>query len=61
MGGLQGTGRGALRGDARDGHGEVLHPHRDLHAGACLWRQPDIPTKTNRWPRRLNIFEVINQ
>merc|ERR1712045_1053025 len=31
------VGCGALPEHAHDGHGEVLHPHRDLHARARLW------------------------
>merc|ERR1712121_41246 len=41
------NGARALHGDARDGHGEVLHPRRDLHAGARVRRKPNIPSKAN--------------
>merc|ERR1711951_86381 len=47
LGRLQAVGGGALHCDARDGHGEVLHPRRDLHAGARVRRKPNIPSKAN--------------
>ena len=33
-------------------------PHSDLYAGARVRRQPNIPTKTNWWPRCVNPQEI---
>merc|ERR1712107_825363 len=47
LGRLQAAGGGALHRHAHHGHGEVLHPHRDLHARASVRRKPHLPPKAH--------------
>merc|ERR1712209_140471 len=47
LGRLQAAGGGALHRHAHHGHGEVLHPHRDLHARASVRRKPHLPPQAH--------------
>merc|ERR1712211_209015 len=47
LGRLQAAGGGALYRHAHHGHGEVLHPHRDLHARASAEEAPPCPPQAH--------------